>query len=319
MKKLTTIIAAMAAVLLTGACNKAEVEHEGSAVTLDYTVSLAEAATKAIGDGTTVDTMVYAIFDENGNQVKSEPVTKNGNSFSFSPALYYGQTYTIALFAYKKGPYKESAYNVDDIKAITRTQNGEAADAFSYTETIKITDNGKLSINGETPVANEPRYVKLTRLVAQLAIGTEDNDFENFRVTSVEVTVKGYDVASYNAKEKKCTPATVSSDLTYELNASDFTSNDPFMVGSNAYRYVSVNYLFPTEGVSTEVLKTVVITLKKGSNVVRTIELPNVPLVANKKTQIYGNLVKGDIEFNVTVSAGFDAWDPEDKGKVEIK
>ena len=317
MKKLTTIIAAMAAVLLTGACNKAEVEHEGSAVTLDYTVSLAEAATKAIGDGTTVNKMVYAIFNEGGAQVgENNIVDKVGNQFSFSPALYYGQTYTIALFAYKEG-----AYNVDDIKAITRTQNGEAADAFSYTETIKITDNGKLSINGETPVANEPRYVRLTRPVAQLAIGTEDNDFENFRVTSVEVTVKGYDVASYNAKENKCNKAEAPSDLTYVMNVSDFTSNDPFTVGSNTYKYkyVSVNYLFPTEGVSTEVLKTVVITLKKGSNLVRTIELPNVPLVANKKTQIYGNLVKGEIKFYVTVSAGFDAWDSEDKGKVEIK
>lgn len=302
MKKLTTIIAAMAAVLLTGACNKAEVEHEGSAVTLDYTVSLAEAATKAIGDGTTVNKLTYAIFDENGKQVKKDVIDKVGNQFSFSPALYYGQTYTIALFAYKEG-----AYNVDDIKAITRTQNGEAADAFSYTETIKITDNGKLSINGGTPVANEPRYVKLTRPVAQLAIGTEDNDFENFRVTSVEVTVKGYDVASYNAKENKCNKAEAPSALTYVMNASDFTSNDPFTVGSNTYKYkyVSVNYLFPTEGVSTEVLKTVVITLKKGSNLVRTIELPNVPLVANKKTQIYGNLVKGDITFNVTINNGF--------------
>lgn len=298
MKKLTTIIAAMAAVLLTGACNKAEVEHEGSAVTLDYTVSLAEAATKAaIGDGTTVDQMVYAIFDEKG-LVKSETVGKNGDRFSFSPALYYGQTYTIALFAYKDGAYK-----VDNITEITRTQNGEAADAFSYTETIKITQDG-ISINGETPVANTTRDVTLVRPVAQLAIGTENSDFENFGVTSVEVTVEDYDVASYNAKGNKCNKAEAS-DLTYELKASYFTSNDPFMVGSNAYRYVSVNYLFPTEGVSTEVLKTVVITLKKGSNLVRTIELPNVPLVANKKTQIYGNLVKGEITFNVSINNDF--------------
>lgn len=302
MKKLTTIIAAMAAVLLTGACNKAEVEHEGSAVTLDYTVSLAEAATKAIGDGTTVNKMVYAIFNEGGAQVgENNIVDKVGNQFSFSPALYYGQTYTIALFAYKEG-----AYNVDDIKAITRTQNGEAADAFSYTEKIKITHDGKLSINERTPVANKTRDVILTRPVAQLAIGTEANDFENFGVTSVEVTVDKYDVASYNAKDNKCNSA-VPSSLTYEMRPSDFTSNDPFTVGSNTYKYkyVSVNYLFPTEGVSTEVLKTVVITLKKGSNVVRTIELPNVPLVANKKTQIYGNLVKGELTFNVSINNGF--------------
>lgn len=316
MKKLTTIIAAMAAVLLTGACNKAEVEHEGSAVTLDYTVSLAEAATKdkakAIGDGTTVNKMVYAIF-EGETCVKTAVIDEQTEGkFAFQPALYYGKTYTVAMFA-----YTENAYNVNNIKAITRTQNGEAADAFSYTETIKITQDGKLLINGEKLVANTTRDVTLTRPVAQLAIGTVASDFQKSGVTSVEVTVKEYDVASYNAKEKKCNSATVSSDLTYVT--SDFTGSDTFMVGLNTYKYVSVNYLFSK--VETEDVKTVVITLKNGNNVVRTIELLNVPLVANKKTQIYGNLVKGDIKFNVTVSAGFDAWDPSDSdnGKVEIK
>ncbi len=295
MKKLTTIIAAMAAVLLTGACNKAEVEHEGSAVTLDYTVSLAEAATKAIGDGTTVNKMVYAIFNEGGAQVgENNIVDKVGNQFSFSPALYYGQTYTIALFAYKDGAYK-----VDDIKEITRTQNGEAADAFSYTEKIKITHDGKLSINEGTPEATSTRSVQLTRPMAQLAVGTESlEDLTKSGVTKVQVTVKGYDVASYNAQTEEVKNA-AASDYTYEMAVSDFTSNT-FSVDTKTYYYVSVNYLFPTD------VKTVEITLKKADDtIVRTISLEQVPLVANKKTQIYGNLVKGDITFNVSINNGF--------------
>ena len=294
MKKLTTIIAAMAAVLLTGACNKAEVEHEGSAVTLDYTVSVTEAATKAIGDGTTVDKMVYAIFNEGGAQVgKTNIVNKTGNSFSFSPALYYGQTYTIALFAYKDG-----AYNVDYITAITRIKNGEAADAFAHKETVKITQDG-MSINGGTPEATSIRSVQLTRPMAQLAVGTENlDDLTNSGVTKVEVTVDGYDVASYNCKERTCKKDNGAA-LTYEMLVSELTSNT-FTVNSTDYNYVSVNYLFPTA------VKTVVITLKKkDGTVVRTITLDNVPFEANKKTQIYGNLVKGDITFNVSINKDF--------------
>jgi hypothetical protein len=57
MNKIATTISTIAAVLLAGSCSKATMEHEGSAVTLDYTVSVTEAATKALGDGSDVDKM----------------------------------------------------------------------------------------------------------------------------------------------------------------------------------------------------------------------------------------------------------------------
>lgn len=292
MKINTTLLVTIAAVLLSVSCNKSEMQFDDSVFTLDYTASLAGPATRAIGDGSNVDKMVYAIFDENDAQVKKEVVDKNGDRFSFSPALYYGKKYKVVLFAYKEG-----AYNVRDINAVTRLLNGKDADAFKHQETVMITQDGKLSINGEEPVAATTRNVTLTRPFAQLAVGTENlEDLTKSDVTKVQVTVKNYD----------------NGDLSYEMEV-DFTSTDTFVAASKTYYCVSVNYLSPTD------LKTVEIQLKKNDNtVVRTIECKDVPLNANKKTQIYGNLVKDELTFNVTVNAGFGVWDPSDKGQIEL-
>ena len=55
----------------------------------------------------------------------------------------------------------------------------------------------------------------------------------------------------------------------------------------------------------TDTQTVIVKVLKADDTVIRTITLDNVPLVANKKTQIYGNLVKGELTFNVSINNGF--------------
>ena len=308
MKKLTTIIAAMAAVLLTGACNKAEVEHEGSAVTLDYTVSLAEAATKALGDGTNVDKMVYAVYDGE-TCVKTAVIDEQTEGkFAFQPALYYGKTYTVAMFAYQDG-----AYDVSNIKAITKTANDQTADAFAHTETVMIDHNGDLYIGGSKSDDQASNHsVTLTRPVAQLVVATETLG-DMIKVGAKKIQVELSAPSTYNAKTG--TPAETAETANYtsivlnadntsavaELGTIEVSVNEDI----KEYKVVSCNYLFPTDdqNVTINVIK------DNGDNtesVIRTITLYNVPLVANKKTQIYGNLVKGEITFSVSINNVFN-------------
>lgn len=289
MKKLTTIIAAMAAVLLTGACNKAEVEHEGSAVTLDYTVSLAEAATKAIGDEITVDKMVYAIF-EGETRVKYEVIDEQTGKFAFQPALYYGKTYTVAMFAYTNG-----AYDVSNIKAITKSANDQTADAFAHTETVMIDHNGDLYIDGSKSDDQPSNHsVTLTRPVAQLVVATENfGDMTKAGASKIQVELSA--PSTYNAVLSA--PSTTTATANYTSTVANLGTIE---VSGNTYTVVSCNYLFPTN-TQTVTIKV----LKDDDTSIRTITLGNVPLVANKKTQIYGNLVKGDIKFNVSINNGF--------------
>ena len=289
MKKLTTIIAAMAAVLLTGACNKAEVEHEGSAVTLDYTVSLAEAATKALGDGTNVDKMAYAVYDGE-TCVKTAVIDEQAEGkFAFQPALYYGKTYTVAMFAYQDG-----AYDVSNIKAITKSANDQTADAFAHTETVMIDHNGDLYIGGSKSDDQASNHsVTLTRPVAQLVVATKEFvDMAKAGATKIQVELSAPN--SYNAVTR--TLAT-SASANYTSTVANLGTIE---VSGNWYTVVSCNYLFPND-TQTVTLKV----LKADDTVIRTITLDNVPLVANKKTQIYGNLVKGELTFNVSINNAF--------------
>ena len=259
-------------------------------MTLDYTVSVTEAATKAIGDGANVDKMVYAIF-EGETCVKYEVIDEQTEGkFAFQPVLFYGKTYTVAMFAYEDG-----AYNVSDLKAITKSANDETADAFTHTETVMIDHNGALYINGsKSDDQTSDHAVTLTRPVAQLAIATEVFD-EMAHAGAAKIQVELSAPSTYNAVLSA--PSTASATANYTSTVAELGTIE---VSGKTYTVVSCNYLLPTD-TQTVIVKV----LKADDTVIRTITLYNVPLVANKKTQIYGNLVKGELTFNVSINNGF--------------
>ena len=290
MNKIATTISTIAAVLLAGACSKAVVEQEGSAVTLDYTVSVTEAATKALGDGTNVDKMAYAVYDGE-TCVKTAVIDEQQDGkFAFQPVLFYGKTYTVAMFAYEDG-----AYNVSDLKAITKSADDETADAFAHTETVMIDHNGDLYINGsKSDDQTSDHAVTLTRPVAQLAVATEVFD-EMAQAGASKIQVELSAPSTYNAVT--ATLATAAS-ANYKSAVANLGTIE---VSGKTYTVVLCNYLLPTD-TQTVTVKV----LKSDDTVIRTITLDNVPLVANKKTQIYGNLVKGELTFNVSINNGFN-------------
>lgn len=303
MNKITTIIT-IAAVLLAGACTKTVVEFDGSLVALDYSVTLDNALTKALGDGSTVDKLAYAIYEEESNDVYgSGIVDKTDGKFTFKPSLYIGKEYDIILFAYKDG-----SYDIDNLQSVTRSEGliGENADAFSLKETVKIDKDENLYVNGASNGSfRNPRTVSLTRPFAQLNIGTSSyDDLASVGAAKVKVTISGYKT-SYNVRTSSINEA----ENTYEYTTAiaDVKENT-FDIEETAYHYVSLNYLFPVGNV-----KATVTVLTAGDKPIRTIQFDNLPLKKNSKTNIYGNLVKGELTFNVSVVTGFT---PEDEDKV---
>ena len=161
-----------------------------------------------------------------------------------------------------------------------------------------IDHNGDLYINGSKSDDQASNHtVTLTRPVAQLVVATENfGDMTTAGASKIEVVLNA--PASYNAMTGDSSTATAA-------NYTSAVSNlGTIEVSDKSYCVVSLNYLFPTDtqDVTINVIK------DNGDNtesVIRTITLTEVPLVANKKTQIYGNLVKGDIKFNVSINNGF--------------
>lgn len=289
MKRFSTILLATAALLVAAvSCNKEGNEPEGKMAVLSYDVNLSEVTTKAFGDGSSVDKLACAVYDGE-TLYANATVAKADGKFAYTPSLYYGKTYTVVFFAYKAGAYEVS----DDLKTITRSGNGEAADAFTYKETVKINADGTLTIDGVASAQTASNHsVTLARPLAQLNIGSADLT----GMTKVTVTLSSC-AASYSAQSGAYAG---SQDVTYTSTASEFSSSK-FTVDGTDYSLVSLNYLFAGSNV------TATIEVYNGDTLIRTVTVNNVPLKANQKTNIYGNLVKGELTFEVTMNAGFSA------------
>lgn len=291
----------MAVLMFLGACTKTVVEFDGSLVALDYSVTLDNALTKSLGDGSTVDKLVYAIYEEESNDVYgSGIVDKTDGKFTFKPSLYIGKEYDIILFAYKDGL---CSYDIDNLQAVTRPEGliGENADAFSLKETVKIDKDENLYVNGASNGSfRNPRTVSLTRPFAQLNIGTSSvDDLDPVRAAKVKVTISGYKT-SYNVRT-----SSMNGETTYEYTTSiKDVKKETFDIEGNTYSYVSLNYLFPVGTVNATVS-----ILTNEDELIRTIQFDSLPLKKNSKTNIYGNLVKGELTFNVSVETGFTTPD----------
>ena len=171
---------------------------------------------------------------------------------------------------------------------------------------MKINADGTLTIDGAASAQTASNHsVTLTRPFAQLNIGTESlDDMDNVGATAVKVTLAGC-AANYSALEDDASGTTT---VTYTSTVSDFTANK-FTVNSKEYSLVSLNYLFAADNV------TATIEVLREEEVIRTITMDSVPLKANQKTNIYGNLVKGELTFNVSISEGFKT--PDNNKQIE--
>lgn len=275
-------------------CNKDGNEPEGKMAVLSYDVNLSEVTTKAFGDGKTVDKLACAVYDGEALYANAT-VAKADGKFAYKPSLYYGKTYTVVFFAYKDGAYTVS----NDLKTITRSGNGEAADAFTYKETVKINADGTLTIDGVASAQTASNHaVTLTRPFAQLNIGTDHADIAQTGATQVRVTLAGC-AESYSALAPSYSG---NASVTYTSTISELSGNT-FTVGGMNYSLVSLNYLFAADNVNAT------IEVLKGNDVIRTINMTNLPLKANQKTNIYGNLVKGEVTFNVSINNVFTTPD----------
>ena len=311
MKRFSTILLAMATVMVAAvSCNKEGNEPEGKMAVLSYEVNLSEVATKAIGDGSigdgsTVNRLAYSIYD-NDTKYASEVVEGSG-SFNFKPSLYFGKEYDIVLFAYVDG-----AYDVADLTAVKKNDvYGEKADAFCLKQTILIDKDETVIINGEDSNKSfrDGLSVVLKRQFAQLNIGTESlEDLTKVGAAKVKVSISNYNAASYNVRTGSVNTAeNTSVEYVYTIadindETFDITVGEGAAATTTTYNYVSLNYLFPVGTVNAAVT-----VLKEDDTDIRTVEFNNLPLVANQKTNIYGNLVKGELTFEVTMNAGFSA------------
>ncbi|MBO7284067.1 MAG: hypothetical protein J6U71_03275 [Bacteroidales bacterium] len=305
----------LAGVLLASSCSLKEDfrGNDSDFATLSFTVGEpGVSATRAIGDGTSVDALYYAVYDDEGNFIADLAGNKVGTTFptTVEITLAKGQTYKIAFWAQDKdcGAYSFGQYG--DIKNIyidyAGLNNDESRDAFFKTIDHKVVGDIALDVTLERPFA-------------QINLGVTQEDWDNAAKAGI-----------YVAQSKL-----VINNAATELNLFDGKVQDPTSVEyalaniptqtlevdlnkdgvKEAYKYLSLSYILVAdqgqtaneEGMfgaeSALVNATFSLTTNKEPFEVK---VDNLPVQRNWRTNVIGEVLTGDIKFNIDVDPIFD-------------
>lgn len=311
-----TITAVVLAALTTAACQK---ENFGDATPagqeVDVTLDLLapQIGTKSYGDGTTAKTVYVHVYQQDakggltyiqpaaeGASLKnpSQSLTLDGLKATYSTRLVTGQTYTFVFWAQAdNAPYTYDA----DAKTITvnyasAAGNDESRDAF-----YNVLPNVK--IEGAYTAS-----VQLARPFAQLNFGAAD--YEEAKAAGLTVTDATVTL-THAATSLNLLKGTTAGDetVTFASAALPADPNAILTAGEKDYKYVAMDYVLV--GKSAKTLSDVTLTLTATGTQSATPEFTysNVPLQANYRTNIVGNLFTSPADVNITVDPAFDASD----------
>lgn len=315
---LKTITAVVLAALTTAACQK---ENFGDATPagqdVDVTLDLLapQIGTKSYGDGTTAKTVYVHVYqqDADGNltyiqpaaegaslKTPSQSLTLNGLKATYSTRLVTGQTYTFVFWAQAdKAPY---TYDTD-AKTITvdyasAKGNDESRDAF-YNVLPNVKIEGAYTAN-----------VQLSRPFAQLNFGVTSEDYAAAKAAGLTVTDATVTLTHAATSLNLLTGTTAGeATVTFAKAALPADPNAVLTAGGKDYKYVAMDYVLVGKSVKTLSDVTLTLTATGAQSATPEFTYSNVPLQANYRTNIVGNLFTSPAEVNITVDHAFDTPD----------
>lgn len=316
-----TITAVVLAVLAVAACQKenlGEVAPDGREAEVKLTLTSPQIGTKSYADGKTVNKVFVHVYqqDADGNlkyiapaaagesATPSQVVDMTGGATKYSTRLVTGQKYTFVFWAEYRDAASPSPYTYDpETKTVTVNYtavagNDETRDAFcNVLKDVEIT--GAYSSD-----------VKLYRPFAQLNFGVTSEDYAAAKAAGLEVT----------AAKVKLTKAATSLNLLDGTTTGEETVTfasatlpaDPNAIltaGGKNYKYVAMDYVLVGKAAKTLSDVTLTLTATGTQSATPKFTYSNVPLQANYRTNIVGNLFTSPAEVNITVDPAFDTPD----------
>lgn len=293
--------ALMALSLAALSCAKEQTVGQAAGVSFSVEVP-AEVVTRAIGDGMSATKLYYQAFNNDGSVITGLDVQNttlvNGTA-TVNFQLVKDQTYNFVFWAQTP---EDGYYTIDPtegLKKITanyttnKLANDEKRDAFYAVKTLKV--SGALN---ET--------VELKRPFAQLNIATlgtikagEATKDIDFTGATSKVTVKKIPTVFAPLGDENSND--VNTEKTVIFSAADIPTGE-ITVNNVAYKYLAMNYIFaPKDGSVYDITATFNV---EGKNV--SLSAPATPIKRNFRTNIIGNLLTGNADFNVVVAPGFE-------------
>ena len=343
MKKQLLSMFAMATMLLATGCSQEDnlVANSNDYVDVSFNIEMGEEVqSRALGDGVQVDQLYYGIFDQDGNVV---PVITNvdnstgnfttqnvgeavitGHTATVKMRLVKGQTYDFAFWAQVKGNeyYQIDMNNLSTISVNYNTAaNDEKRDAF-FGQLLDYTVESHFT-----------KTVELRRPFAQLNVGTTLADYKAAEVllgdavTHSNLVVKkiptqlnlltGEVPESSNVTNVKFNMAELPQDINnpanngaYEILQVDVNGDGKIAAdASEDYIHLSMNYLLAdVKGGSLNSYlyeADVEFANENGENIIYKLNVPNLPVYRNYRTNIIGSILTSTGEFTVIVVPEF--------------
>ena len=264
---------------------------------------------RAISDGSGINQLHFAIFNSDGDIVKSSADSDKEVEFPMTESLTLvkGLQYTAVFWAQNKAC---TAYSIsDDMQSITvdytnALNNDETRDAFFRSETFTVTEDMNLDI-------------VLKRPFAQLNVGITEAEWKNandqglaFTKSKVEIkqaatTLNLIDGSVGNAE-----------DVTFETNA---ILTEPLLVDLDSdgvqerYKYLSMSYFLAFDersGAAKTILDDLKFTFFTEDGSLQSIlenGLESAPVQRNHRTNIIsGGVLTGNLSIDVTLDTLYD-------------
>lgn len=297
----TFAIAAMA--VLAGACAKEQVgpsNGETTEVSFNVEVPGVSMVTKGISDAASVNELICQLFIKEGNDYKliqtyNAPV--EAKKASLNMTLVKKQRYYVAFWAQAKGT---GYYNTENLQSVTINYDAVKAndpqmDAFWSSVELNLPALTEVDLKKKTNVT-------LYRAVAQVNFGSKTFDrADALSVKESTISMTGVPNTFNALFGNKDNAYSGSVDqVTYKTNAT--ITGEKLVVGGTDYDYLATAYVFASKlgSLTTASAK---FTLTNGKST--TVDLANVPIKRNMRTNILGNLLTFNAEWNVSIDSEF--------------
>lgn len=316
MKRISILFAA-AAMVLAASCQKDNFTSEGQEAVVTFCTILPGVGTKAVADGETANTLYYEVYtvDAEGNSDKlvyDGTASVSGKSGSVNVRLIKNKAYNVYFWAQYESDDFTSPYNVEDLTNIgvsyeNALANDDRRDAF-YTVLKSVAYSG-----------SEAETVTLRRAFAQVNLATEDlalvlSHGSRPTTSSIEITNLATSFNTFTGE------GTGSADAVFatayipglnDANVADYTVEtveDLNNVGADnkSYDYLATAYVLVPAAEGYTSISKVNATVNFASDASVQISAPEVTIQKNWRTNIYGNVLTGSIDYNVGVDQNFE-------------
>ena len=286
MNKVKTILVAALALVLAASCNKAETTPTDE-IAVNYSVNVP--MTKALGEGTAVNKVWYAVYRTDGSLLKNyQPVDFKDGKANCQVVMMRGQSYKV-LFVAQHYSDASPAYAIDPATATLTmpteaVANSDSYDIFTFVDEVTNYDGAPADA------------VILDRRVAQVNFSCNETDWTNAEALGMLPTHSAVTLTSvpksYNLLSG--TPSVESVEVTYARNARPAGDKNLATV------FCFVGESDASTDFTTEATLSLY-TSEDQTEAVRTLTIDNLPVKSNYKTNVNGNIMTGSVNYSITI------------------